>query len=271
MLFPAKEMIRKRKSVRSFDGRSLRDKDRAALEQFIQNVNNPFDVPVEFRMLDSKEHRLSSPVVVGADQYIAAKVSRCRHFEIGYGYSFESVCLYAMSLGIGTVILAASLSRKAFEKAMNIQGDEVMPVASPVGYPAARRTIRDSMMRKGLKADDRIPFEQLFFEGDFKKGLHKEEAGVFSNALEMARWAPSAGNKQPWRAVVAGDTVHFFEEQSIKESPLGDIQKVDVGIALAHFDLTMEEEGYDGHFFEGAPGIALPDHVQYIISYEREP
>ena len=57
----------------------------------------------------------------------------------------------------------------------------------------------------------------------------------------------------------------------MKESPLGDIQKVDVGIALAHFDLTMQEEGYAGHFFEGTPGIALPDHVQYIISYEREP
>ena len=270
MLFPAKEIIRNRKSVRSFDGRPLSDKDRTALEQYIQNVPNPFDVPVEFRMLDAKEHGLSSPVVVGADQYIAAKVSRCRHFEIGYGYSFESVCLYAGSLGLGTVILAASLSRKAFEKAMNVQGDAVMPVASPVGYPSAKRTIRDSLMRKGLKADDRIPFELLFFDGAFKKGLRKEDAGAFSNALEMARWAPSAGNKQPWRAVVAGDTVHFFEDKSIKESPLGDIQKVDVGIALAHFDLTMQEEGHVGRFFEGDPGLKLPEHVQYIISYKKE-
>lgn len=270
MLIPAKEMIQKRKSVRSFDGRSLSENDRAALEQYIQNVSNPFDVPVEFQLLDAKEYGLSSPVVVGADQYIAAKVSRCRHFEIGYGYSFESVCLYAESLGIGTVLLAASLSRAAFEKAMNVQMNEVMPVASPVGYPAVKRTIRDALMRKGLKADDRIPFDRLFFDGNFSKGLHKEDAGAFSNALEMARWAPSAGNKQPWRAVVAGNTVHFFEDKSMKESPLGDIQKVDVGIALAHFDLTIQEEGYVGRFIEADHGLVLPENVQYIISYERE-
>lgn len=211
MLFSAKEMIQKRKSVRSFDGRVLSDNDKAALEQYIQNVSNPFDVPVEFHLLDAKEYDLSSPVVVGADQYIAAKVPRCRYFEIGYGYSFESVCLYAESLGIGTVILAASLSRAAFEKAVNVQMNEIMPAARPVGYPAVKRTIRDSLMRKGLKADDRIPFDRLFFDGTFNKSLHQEDAGVLSNALEMARWAPSAANKQPWRAVVSDNTVHFLK------------------------------------------------------------
>ena len=270
MLFSPKEAIRHRKSVRSFDGRPLKDGERAAMEQYIQSVSNPFDVPVEFRMLDAKAYGLSSPVVVGAGQYIAAKVSRGRHFEIGYGYSFESVCLYAASLGIGTVILAASLSRGAFEKAMELKTDEVMPVASPVGYPAEKRSIRESLMRKGLKADDRIPFDQLFFAGTFQKGLKQEHSGVFLDALEMARWAPSAANKQPWRAVVDGDTVHFFEEKTMKDSPLGDIQKVDVGIALAHFDLTMQEDGYGGHFLEADPGLPLPANTKYIISYERE-
>ena len=115
MLFSAKEMIQKRKSVRFFNGTPLKDSDKDALEQYIQNVSNPFDVPVEFRMLDAKEHGLSSPVIVGTDWYIAAKVTRCKDFEIGYGYSFESACLFAESLGIGTVILAATLSRAAFE------------------------------------------------------------------------------------------------------------------------------------------------------------
>ena len=55
----------------------------------------------------------------------------------------------------------------------------------------------------------------------------------------------------------------------MKDSPLGDIQKVDVGIALAHFDLTMQEEGHGGHFFNADPGLAPPANVQYIISYER--
>ena len=267
MSFSAKEVIRSRKSVRTYDGRPLSGADKAALEDFLRSAANPFDVPVEFRLLDAKEHALSSPVVVGAEQYFAAKVARCRQFEIGYGYSFEAACLFAWSLGVGTVILAASLSRQTFEKAMELRPDEVMPVATPVGYPAARRSLRESVMRKGLKADERLPFDRLFFDGNFGRGLTRESAGAFSEALEMARWAPSAANKQPWRAVVTGDAVHFYEEKTMKDSPLGDIQKVDVGIALAHFDLTMREEGRTGRFFAEDPGLALPADTQYIVSY----
>lgn len=269
MLFPVKEAVQKRKSVRSFDGRPLSDADRAALEQYIASVQNPFGIDVEFRLLDAGKNGLTSPVVVGADAYIAAKAAKEDRFEIGYGYSFESVCLYAASLGIGTVILAASLNRAAFEKAMDLQLGDVMPVATPVGYPAAKKTVRDTLMRKGLKADDRIAFDRLFFDGAFGTGLRPENAGAFADALEMVRWAPSATNRQPWRAVVAGNTVHFYEEKTLKDSPLGDIQKVDLGIALAHFDLTMQENGFTGKFIEADPGFALPENTEYIISYER--
>lgn len=270
MEFSAKEMIRKRKSVRTFTGEALRREDRAGLEGFIRSQTNPFNVPVEFRLLEAKEYRLSSPVIVGDDLYLAAKVKRCKHYEIGFGYSFEQVCLYAEFLGLGTVMLAASLSRAAFEKAMELQADEVLPAASPVGYPAGKKSVRETLMRKGLKADDRIPFEKLFFDRQYGKPLTAASAGIYAEALEMARWAPSAGNQQPWRAVVMGDTVHFYENKSMKGSPLGDIQKVDVGIALAHFDLTMQEDGFKGRFLEADPGLPLPEHVQYVITYERE-
>lgn len=270
MVFFAKEMIQKRKSVRTYDGQPLKKEDRAALEQYISTTANPFDVPVVFRLLDAKEYDLSSPVIVGTDLYLAAKVKRIHQHEIGFGYSFERVCLYAESLGIGTVMLAASLSRTAFEKAMDVQSDEVLPAASPVGYPAPKKSIREVFIRKGLKADDRIPFEKLFFDGQYGNPLSGASAGFFYDALEMVRWAPSAGNKQPWRVIVNHGTIHFYEEKSMKESALGDIQKVDVGIALAHFDLTMQEEGHIGRFVEADPGIALPENVQYVISYERD-
>ena len=270
MTFSVKESIRDRKSVRTFDGRKLSEQDREALLKYIKTVRNPFETPVEFRLLSADEHGLTSPVVIGAEDYIAAKTTRCRNFEIGYGYSFESVCLYAKSLGIGTVILAASINRSSFEKAMDVKEGEVMPVATPVGYPASRRSIREVLMRKGIKADSRFDFDKIFFENDFSKGLSKEKAGAFADALEMLRWAPSAVNKQPWRAVVSKDTVHFYEAKSMKDSPLGDLQKIDMGIGLAHFDLALKEEGISGHFVEKDPGIEHNSDVQYIISYEKE-
>lgn len=269
MTFSAKDMILKRKSVRTFDGKPLSDADRKKLEDYINTLTNPFDVPVDFRLLDAKEHKLSSPVIVGENTYLAAKVRRKGHYEIAYGYSFEKTCLYALSLGIGTVMLAASLSRSTFEQAMNVQADEVLPTASPVGYPAEKRSIRENLMRKGLKADERIAFDELYFDDSFEAGLKKESAGDFAEALEMARLSPSAANKQPWRAVVAGNRVHFYEQKSMKDNVLGDIQKVDVGIALAHFDMTMEENGASGRFVFEDPGITVPADVHYIITYER--
>lgn len=270
MKFSVKEAIRKRKSVRTFTGAPLKSEEKEALQQFVQSSLNPLDVSVDFRLLDAQVYGLSSPVIVGADTYLAAKVKRSKHHEIAFGYSFEHACLFASSLGLGTVMLAASLSRSAFEKAMGVKDDEVLPVASPVGYPAKRKSMRESMMRKALKADERIPFEYLFYDKQYGNELDTSSAGIYANALEMMRWAPSAGNKQPWRAVVSDSRVHFFEEKSIKDSAFGDIQKVDLGIALAHFDLTMQEEGYTGAFVEADPGISLPEHVHYIISYERE-
>lgn len=269
MNFSAKEMIRKRKSVRTFDGRPLSDADRKNLEDYIHTLTNPFDVPVEFRLLDAKEHDLSSAVIVGENTYLAAKVKREDHYEIAYGYSFEKVCLYALSLGIGTVMLAASLSRKTFEQAMDVRSDEVLPAGSPVGYPAEKRSIRENLMRKGLKSDERIPFSELYFDRTFENGLTKEAAGDFAEALEMARLSPSAGNKQPWRAVADGDKVHFYEQKSMKDSSLGDIQKVDVGIALAHFEMTMEENGVSGSFSFEDPGIKAPAGTYYMVTYER--
>lgn len=269
MSFSAKEMIKQRRSVRTFDGKTLSNENRKNLEEYVRSLTNPFDVPVEFRLLDAKEYQLSSPVIVGEHTYLAAKVKKEANHEIAYGYSFEKACLYAESLGIGTVMLAASLSRSAFEKAMNVQGDEVLPTASPVGYPAEKMSIRENLMRKGLRADDRIAFGELYFEGSFDKALTKEGAGDFAEALEMARLAPSAGNKQPWRAVVEGGKVHFYEQKSMKDNALGDIQKVDVGIALCHFDLVMEESGASGRFLFENPNIIAPENVCYISTYER--
>ena len=83
--------------------------------------------------------------------------------------------LYAQSLGIGTVWLGGTMNRAAYEQAMELSADEIMPCASPLGYPAKRMSLREGTMRKAIKADERLPFEELFFDGDFKTPLTKEE------------------------------------------------------------------------------------------------
>lgn len=125
-------------------------------------------------------------------------------------------------------------------------------------------------MRRAIKADDRLPFGELFFDGSFGKALGEGEALDFVPSLKMVQLAPSAANKQPWRAVVDGSKVHFYEASTMKESLLGDVQKVDIGIALAHFEMSMEEEGYAGRFVFEDPGLEAPAGVKYIVTYVKQ-
>jgi hypothetical protein len=159
----------------------------------------------------------------------------------------------------------------AHRAAMALQADEVMPAASPVGY-AAKRSIRERAMRKAVKADTRLPFERLFFASDFAAPLTPETAGNWADPLEMVRLAPSAVNKQPWRVVTDGQRVHFYECRSrgISKGDVLDIQQVDLGIALCHFELAAREAALSGHFAAADPGIACPDHTTYVLTYEAD-
>lgn len=266
------ETIKNRVSVRTFDGNPVPESVLDEIRKYIGDVENPFQVPLEFQILDAKKYGLSSPVIIGADTYIAGKYKKGIHAELAYGYAFEKVILYAVSLGLGTVWLAATMDRKAFEKAIELNEDEVMPAVSPVGYAAEKRSVREVLMRKGLKSDDRVAFETLFFNGDFQHPLKEEKAGHWLTPLKMLRISPSATNKQPWRVVTEENKVHFYEQKTkgyAKEST-GDIQKVDLGIAICHFEIAAKEAGLKGRITQNDTGLAVPDSTEYIATYELE-
>ena len=192
------ELIRSRHSVRTFDGRPLRDDEKEALLGYAQARENPYGLPITWRILSAAENGLSSPVIAGTDTYIAGKMRRAPHAEEAFGYAFEEVVLYAQSMGIGTTWIAGTMNRPAFERAMDLANGEVMPCVSPLGYPAKKMSVRETMMRKGVKADTRLDFSELFFEGGFEKPLAENHS--WREALEMVRWAGlgcAMGNATP--------------------------------------------------------------------------
>ena len=254
------------RSACSNDGTPLRQDDRAKLEQYLSQIETPFDIPMEFRMLDAKEHGLSSPVVTGTELYAAGKIKRIPLAEAAFGFAFEKFVLYALSLGVGTVWIAGTMDRPAFERVMDLGDDEFMPAVTPLGYPAKKRAIRDAAMRHAIKADTRLPFESLFFEDTFNKPLTPERAGKYREALELIRLAPSAVNKQPWRIVKQGDAFHFYKKSSLPANPKGDVQKLDIGIALTHFMLAPEEAGSAGTVTAADPGLSGGQDAEYIVT-----
>ncbi len=267
-----KELVKNRRSVRTYDGRELTAEDKTKLCAFMENIENPYGVSVGFQLLDAGNHGLKCPVVVGTDLYVGGKIKRVPSAFEAFGYSFEMLVLYAQSLGIGTVWLGGTMNRSAYEAAMALAEDEMMPCASALGYPSNKMSLRESMMRKAIKADERLPFESLFFDGSFDVTLTESKAGELAHPLQMVRLAPSAVNKQPWRAVVGDRVVHFYLKRS---SGFGnhealDMQSIDMGIALCHFDLAARELGMKPSFAREDPCLPHDDGTVYIASYRME-
>lgn len=263
------QLVRGRRSVRTYDGRDLSAEDLEKLSSFMAELKNPYGIPVECKLLDARQQTLKCPVVSGTDLYLGAKAKRVPHIEEAFGYSFEMLVLYAQSLGIGTVWVGGTMDRAAFERAMALEEDEIMPCMSPLGYPAKKMSIKENMMRKGIKADSRKPFETMFFDGAFDRPLTSEKAGKLAYPLEMVRWSPSAVNKQPWQIVVKENAVHFYlkHTKGFVSQAVGDMQKIDMGIALCHFTLAAEETGIDIQFSLNDPKIATRPDTEYIASY----
>ena len=256
------EIIMTRKSIRTFDGRKITDTDKEKLLEYIETIENPYNIPVEFLILNSEKYNLSSPVIQGEDTYIAAKVAKVEHCEEAYGYSFEKLILFAWSLGIGTTWIGGTLNRPLFEKAADTKDDEYMMIVTPIGYPSKIQSEVDVKLRESVKGDERIPSEELFFENDFTKPLSSDE-----DSLKAVRWAPSAANRQPWRIVKEKNNYHFYLEHT-KGYSSGvdwDVQKIDLGIAICHF-LCVK----NGKFIIDEPEIETNGDREYIATVSCE-
>ena len=260
------EIIQGRKSVRTYNGEQLSDEHRKLLEEYTGSITNPFGIPVEFVLMDAKEHGLSSPVLSGERLYVTGKVEKKPYAEVAFGYAFEKLVLYAWSLGVGTVWIGGTMKREVFERAAGLKAGEMMPCVSPLGYPADKRSLRETMMRKGVGADSRVSADKIFFNEKWGSPLTTSED--MSDILEMVRRAPSAVNKQPWRIILKDGIYHFFEkkDKGYENDRAGDMQKIDIGIALCHFTMGLEEKGKQYEISVKDPEIDIPKDAEYIAS-----
>lgn len=252
------EIIKKRKSVRTFDGRGISAKDLSNLRSFLETVSNPYGIPVEFVLLDAEAHGLSSPVIRGEHLYVAAKVPQTAHCEEAFGFSFEQMVLHAWSLGLGTTWIGGTMDRSLFERAAGTKANEFMMIASPLGYPAAERSEVDARLRAKVHGDERLAATELFYDKDFDTPLQPEDP-----LLEAVRWAPSAANMQPWRVVRTDSAYHLYKKSTLAHAAKArwDVQKIDLGIALCHL---MAAGG--GTFELADPGIAVGNDTEYIAT-----
>ena len=260
------ELLAIRRSVRTFAKMKIENSILEKLDNYIQSLTNPFDVPCTIKILDKEEYHLSSPVIQGEDTYMAIKAKRKENFELASAYIFTLATLKALELGLGSVILAGSLNRPAFNEAMNLQDDEVLVVASPLGYTAKKKSFKENVMRLALHADKREDFSKLFFKNDFFSPLSEEDCLDLLPAFLNVRKGPSAINRQPWRLLLDEKTIHFYEHQTIPKGEFGDVQLFDIGIAYTLFTLSLTQLNKPYHLSFANPDISTSPQDKYVLS-----
>lgn len=272
---PIVETIKKRCSVRTYQDKELEPDVREMLQSYMDNLENPFGMQVKKYIIDKKlasegEKLGTYGVIKGASTFMGISVPDKDLAHVAAGYEFENLILEATALGLGTVWLAATFNREGFASAMGVPKNELFPAISPVGYPAAKRSLTESLMRTAMRSSSRKEWNTLFYLDNFQTPLHKDESGDYAEPLEMLRLAPSDKNTQPWRVLKASNSYHFFVTYKSGISRGEEIiKRVDAGIALSHFHQTVLELGLKGCFKQTEPeNIELPQNTYYITSWQ---
>lgn len=276
--FSVEEAVIKRSSVRNYQEVKVEKDVLDDIKAVITSLSNPFGRKVNFHFLEiqgeNNKQRLGTyGVIKGAKQYIGTTIELEPMALEAVGYELEVLMLYLAHRDIGTCWLGGTFDRQAFAEAMDIGENKIFPAITPYGYAASNKHLKEIAMRKMIKADQRVQWDEIFFKDSFENPLKKEDAGSLAFPLEMVRLGPSASNKQPWRIVLVDNSYHFYQHKEPKYSDRFpyDIQKIDMGIAAAHFDLAAKECGYNGKFdTESDPKLKLPSNVEYAFSWIKD-
>ena len=286
MLFkqPITDLIHQRFSCRSYTKEPLRASHRQLLADFVAaSPSGPSGSEVRIELVAAIEQDSKAlkglgtyGFVKGATAFLIGAIGPGEKNLEDLGYLVERIVLYATDLGLGTCWLGGSFTKSSFAKRIAVRGDERVPAVVAAGYPAPKRGTVDSMVRQMAHARQRLPGEQLFFDGAFGAPLAPTAAGDLAVALEMVRLAPSASNKQPWRIVKDGAVWHFYlqrtkgyrEGRIMRLMKIDDMQRIDMGIAMCHFALAAAELGRQGRWEQREPPLEKPDELtEYIVSW----
>lgn len=284
---PIDEVIRQRHSCRTYTKTPISSEQVTRLADFAEMLKvGIFGTSLRFALAVATEQDQKSLKGLGTYGLIKNPVG----FIIGaagpgvknledFGYAMESIILYATRLGLGSCWLGGNFTKSSFSRKIETTEEEIVPAVAAIGYAAKDGLYRD-WLRRQAKSHTRRPWEELFFYNNLRNPLSEQSEGAYAKPLEMVRLAPSAHNYQPWRVVRDGPLFHFFLQRTRGYGPgsatfilfsMADLQRIEMGISMCHFQLTADELGLKGRWEMKEPAILGPgDMVEYVSTWVCE-
>jgi nitroreductase len=280
---PVTDLIRKRVSCRHYLQTPIEEGMRRSLQGFLSELEaGPFGTAVRFTLIAATERERSElrglgtyGFIQGASGFIVGAVGPGEKNLEDYGYLMERAVLYATDLGLGTCWLGGTFTKSRFARKIGARRGEQVPAVTATGTIAGKPYAPDVVARAVAGSDRRLPWEALFFDSRFDAPLRPEAAGAYATPLEMVRLGPSASNKQPWRIVREGAQWNFCLQRARLYRPrtlglvgVADMPRLDLGIAMCHFELSARELGLSGAWQVVSTGMARADErVEYVVTW----
>lgn len=248
-----------RRSARSYEMREVEEALMSRLQNFIDNMEVPFEHNVKTRMFKANTDKKLYTVFASPPDGMAfmANTDVCSISAVGF--VGEVQILYATSLGLATCwyghyTLAelehvmphlgqyASLQNPKWGYGKGeVEGERAVCI-TPLGYWKTEGMRLFDRMQQSLISYKRKPVS-TFLEGDITEESLPPE---LLYALDLARKAPSAANSQHWRFTVSPD----FKSITIA-MPVGykhlkwEHPDVCIGICASHFWLGLKMKNID--------------------------
>ncbi|HEX7555654.1 MAG TPA: nitroreductase family protein [Leptolinea sp.] len=276
---PFSQIVHQRYSSRSYQADSGADPAFRDLADFITTLpSGPFNGPSRFQLAvanDDDQNALRGLGTYGTIKnppgYIIGATRSAEKDLEDFGYRMEMIVLKAAELGLGTCWLGGLFTRSTFAKKISAVRGERIPAICSVGIPDVKKTLAEvDLSRK------RFGWELLFFNGDFSIPLKAETSGAYAGALELLRLAPSAQDLQPWRVLKHAENWHFYMQRTrgyheMVMTPITgipDLQRIDMGIGMAHFEQAAMEAGMSGKWQMIDPKIPVTNKLmEYSVSW----
>ena len=251
------DLMRARRSCRSFQTRKLTDADRTELMEAVRvHMAEPRigESPISFEYISAP---LTVWPTVNATEFLVAIAPKeyDRFAVIDVGRSLQKIVMDVTRMGLSTCWIGpgadhASIMRH-LGKRFNPEQDHIICVCA-VGYksgyiPLFIRIFNAQFYR-------RLPLSELFFaDASFEQPLNVDTAPFnrFGRTYEICQWAPSSYNGQTTRCVAhTGENGDLESFDFYATTASRYYAPVAVGIWCANWELGCKALGIQGHFAE---------------------
>lgn len=246
--------IAARRSVRAYDGNPLSGEELRLMRLFCA-AKYPISEGARVELVTDGSGELFTGLAIKKARAALVMIGDFRepHVDEAVGFVGEYVILGATSMGLGTCWVTATYRPQVAAGAVALKEAEKVFAVSPLGHGGRTGFVENLFNNYLTKSRERRPLESMV-AGD---GLPLDSApGWIRSALEAARLAPSAFNRQPWRFEIGLDFIKVYVDADSREVA-GASRRMDCGMAMAHLEIAALEAGVSGTWeFLPEPGVA---------------